>query len=506
MNKFEDKIKELSPEHDYPAGLIHPYWARKPLNVIEEIVNSFSKEGDVVLDPFMGSGTTLIAAAKNGRIPIGGDLSPVSGLLVKSIFESAADPEHFKLIIKNVYEDWIKFAISLYLTSNNMCVERENFKVIGQYTEGMFKLSFLNAKVKPIKNNKLKGSPEIINYEDYKNSVDEYKFSSKCNLSDIVFTENTRIAVHRGVRASDFFTKRNEVFIDYALSYIEKVLPSEQDKNFARLFLSSMIPLLRLSDKKASSQWPFWRPKEELTSRNPVVALERRYKSFNGLLNWEEGGLKSSLKNTTILNCAATDIANHVDAKVDLIITDPPYADHAPYMEYSDLYWSIISGERTTHLWSDEIVKTNAVGRELDSNSYESRMYESIYSCLSLLKENGYFVFFYLDKNINHWSAIKRALIDSNVLVENVIAITKQRRSMKSVTSPGKTLDGDLIVICRKSEYKQNNQKQRKLSDILEIIEGDTYFDRFACFIKEFLNTTIIDIDSCNLKDISRII
>ena len=43
----------------------------KPLDIIQNLVINSSKEGDIVLDPFLGSGTTAIAAANNGRHYIG---------------------------------------------------------------------------------------------------------------------------------------------------------------------------------------------------------------------------------------------------------------------------------------------------------------------------------------------------------------------------------------------------------------------------------------------------
>ncbi|TAA71657.1 site-specific DNA-methyltransferase [Planomicrobium okeanokoites] len=48
---------------------IHP--TQKPLKVIEEIMGIHSNKGDVVLDPFMGSGTTALAAMNTGRNFIG---------------------------------------------------------------------------------------------------------------------------------------------------------------------------------------------------------------------------------------------------------------------------------------------------------------------------------------------------------------------------------------------------------------------------------------------------
>ena len=48
---------------------------QKPLGLLERIVAIGSDPSDLVLDPFMGSGTSLIAAQRSGRRWLGGDIS-----------------------------------------------------------------------------------------------------------------------------------------------------------------------------------------------------------------------------------------------------------------------------------------------------------------------------------------------------------------------------------------------------------------------------------------------
>ena len=55
----------------YSGNKAHP--TEKAVSVITPLIRSFSKPGDVVLDPFMGSGSTNVAAALNGRRSIGID-------------------------------------------------------------------------------------------------------------------------------------------------------------------------------------------------------------------------------------------------------------------------------------------------------------------------------------------------------------------------------------------------------------------------------------------------
>lgn len=54
------------------SGYTHP--TRKPLNLIRYLVQTYSKEGDILLDPFMGSWTTARACKDLGRDFIGFEL------------------------------------------------------------------------------------------------------------------------------------------------------------------------------------------------------------------------------------------------------------------------------------------------------------------------------------------------------------------------------------------------------------------------------------------------
>jgi len=48
----------------------------KPVELLEDLVNGYSQEGDDIVDFFLGTGTTLIACHKLRRICIGTELSP----------------------------------------------------------------------------------------------------------------------------------------------------------------------------------------------------------------------------------------------------------------------------------------------------------------------------------------------------------------------------------------------------------------------------------------------
>src|SRR5690606_30894158 len=56
------------------AGEARVHTTQKPLSLMTQLVSLFSDPGETVLDPFAGSGTTLVAAKNLGRRAIGIEL------------------------------------------------------------------------------------------------------------------------------------------------------------------------------------------------------------------------------------------------------------------------------------------------------------------------------------------------------------------------------------------------------------------------------------------------
>ena len=70
------------------------YPSQKPEALLERILSALSSEGDVVLDPYAGSGTTLAVAARMGRKFIGIDASDVAIETLTARLESIFRPAY----------------------------------------------------------------------------------------------------------------------------------------------------------------------------------------------------------------------------------------------------------------------------------------------------------------------------------------------------------------------------------------------------------------------------
>lgn len=59
---------------EYSGNRHHP--TEKPVGSLQPLIESFTRQGDIVLDPFAGSGSTCVAAQRCGRRYIGIELLP----------------------------------------------------------------------------------------------------------------------------------------------------------------------------------------------------------------------------------------------------------------------------------------------------------------------------------------------------------------------------------------------------------------------------------------------
>lgn len=68
-----------------------PHPTQKPEELVRRLVAASSREGDLVVDPFAGSGTTLVVAERLGRRWVGGDRDPRYVALARDRLRAAAD-------------------------------------------------------------------------------------------------------------------------------------------------------------------------------------------------------------------------------------------------------------------------------------------------------------------------------------------------------------------------------------------------------------------------------
>lgn len=463
-------IKELKPIVDNPAGFMHNYMARKPYNVVSEIIKRFCPENGYVYDPMFGSGTTIIEASKLGRKAIGTDINLLAYKLCK-VSLTRWDLHKVEHAIDSFCEAVRSSCNPLYMhieENENRIVERCHFDRCGTElvpTVYWYKLQ---------KNGKLTGRKKAIASNAFIEQYEIYKHTEKQNIDDLALIPNSRIAIGPNATVYGYFCNRNLIAMDRILG----ILHSYQNSycyDILELLVSSAINLIKLSDKKASSQMPYWLPKKDVTSRNAVMIIEQKAVAFKEGLAYLCDKCKNFVGENDIVleNIPAQNISLNLlpNESIDLILTDPPYTDQVPYLEYNQLWYKVMGWNGfTDESLGAELVVSDAPSRNKDADDF-NHIFEVILSRISpALKTNGYFIMFYHSFDLKSWSKILRTMQEHGLTYCGQIPSATPRKSFKTIMTPKGTLDGNYIVVFQKratiesSEFDGSVDEAKKLA------------------------------------------
>ncbi len=96
--------------------LLHKWWARKPHNIVREYINAYSARGEVILDPFAGSGVTGIEAVRVGRRALLYDIDPLAVFLAR-LTALPVEPGKFEEYARRLQETVRLKLEELYVTT-----------------------------------------------------------------------------------------------------------------------------------------------------------------------------------------------------------------------------------------------------------------------------------------------------------------------------------------------------------------------------------------------------
>jgi adenine-specific DNA methylase len=99
---------------------LHIYWSKKPYKAIQDYIRHYTRPGDLVLDPFCGSGGTALAALMEGRKAVAIDRSPAATFITRN-YCTPVDPEALRAAFAEL-EAKVKPEIDwLYATRCDRC-------------------------------------------------------------------------------------------------------------------------------------------------------------------------------------------------------------------------------------------------------------------------------------------------------------------------------------------------------------------------------------------------
>ena len=238
-------IKELKPIVDNPAGFMHNYMARKPYNIVSEIIKRFCPESGCVYDPMFGSGTTIIEASKLGRNAIGTDINLLAYKLYKASL-TKWDLAEAKKLIDSFYKDVYSACQTLYEFAENgelRILERCHFdQISGELVPTQY-------WYKNIINGMPTGRKKTVASDAFSRLYQEMQSNNIKNIDNATLIPNSRIAIGNNATVYSYFCNRNLVAIDRIIEIL-RLYEQKPGYEILEILVSSAINLIKLSDKK----------------------------------------------------------------------------------------------------------------------------------------------------------------------------------------------------------------------------------------------------------------
>jgi 16S rRNA G966 N2-methylase RsmD len=431
---------------------VHPYFTRRPYNVIREYILRFSRERDCVVDPFGGSGVTAIEAFLENRAGIHNDINPLANFIAQGI-AGLAEGEI------SSYKDAL-----------------EQLKVICQ--------------------------PKIAEIEQDEAQNDQI-------LSSLPLPENVRLPANSDVeRYLDLFTPHQLAALALLKAEIEKIQdgPTRHGMLLAwsatlaklnKTFLSakgraasrggsSIFSIYRYKLAKEPVELPAWPTFEEraqnvIAAKQEIDAVIRLKKRTNGWFGAFEAR-----------NQDVEELSEQFKGKVDYIFTDPPYGGHISYIDLSTLWNNWLGLTPTEEIKQKEII----VGGELrhTEEEYIDRLRNSIRACVRMLKSERWLSIVFQHWNVAYFEAILSAAAETGAELKAAVAqVGDPIWSMHKKKNRESVLAGEMILTFLKTGARRRREKSNgfdlaeTIHDILSGLNSNTVYGEYL------FNRVIID-------------
>jgi DNA modification methylase len=465
----------------------HKFWARKPHNVVARYIMHYSEKGEIVLDPFVGSGVTAIESLVLGRKTIAIDLNPISTFMTEII----AKPVDIKKI-KDAY-DRIKSKArdrigSLYSTTCGKCGQKVNI-IVSVWERGNSYPIELRYYCPSCDRKRVK-QPSEQDKENI-NKINDMKIPYWVPSVELrypngrEYREGTHIKNESTV--ASLFTKRNLLALSILCHEIENEDPNIRD--FLKFAFSSVV---HLASKMApdrptrpfSSFWAqhrYWTP-ERFMESNVWSIFRSTIHGRQGLIRGKEDSNKvieyykeakkfddlQDSANILISTQSALDLSNIPDQKIDYVFTDPPYGGDIQYFELSTLWLAWLRGENNDerfnlNWWENEI--TINAEQEKDFEYYHSRLHVAFREIYRVLKPRRYLTVTFHNTDVKIYNSIIRAVIFAGFELDKIIYQPPARASAKALLQPYGSAIGDYYIRFRKPKVSIEQTEEREIDE-----------------------------------------
>lgn len=482
----------------------HSYHTKVPPEAIKPFIRAFTKPGDVILDPFSGSGMTGVAALAEGRHAVLSDLSPAAVHISRN-YTSWCDPKDFERAFRNVERQveptmrWLYHPIKQpgctieYTTWSDIFQCGECQKSIlywdvvhmagGTDAQGLTcphcdsyarKSELLWLAEQPVQTHYSSAGNRISAHEP---TQDELELIEEANAAPIPYwvprvpfgpeREMWR-ASHAAMgitEVSEFFTTRNL----HALAALRHAIVSTAEGRLREALMFAFTACVNRASRRY--QWNAKRPTNVMSGTLYISSLRYEWNVWSlfrrkaaDVRRYFEG-FPSTGATVQVMNRSATDLSCLTDGSMSMVFMDPPFGSNIFYAD-SSLLWESWLGHLTDS--TEEIVVNKSRGRvgggkTLDD--YGKLMSKAFSEVARVLKPGGYAVLAFSNSDDQVWLEIQKAMSAANLETQTVHVLDKGQPSIKGVKGvTGKenvtTLD---LLITMRSPLRTTKAKEKNV-------------------------------------------
>ena len=461
------------------------YFTRQSWDVVERNIKTFTNEGDVVLDPFGGSGITAIEAMMNGRVGIHTDLNPLSIFMVKAL---SAECD-----------------LDLLYTSTQEIIEE--FEALRPKSEKEAKEILKNAKYYP---NALDSEFGWIASQTKQNDVlwipqnepllwttkgltNLYQLFSKKQLAELailrrlIFKKTTPSGTKanrirkRALRYSLMLAFYNTLTMINLTYHTTNSNPNQKNAGnhfgfYYRYKLAKIPYLLDTAETFKRKVERVIKGKKELKPSPQQSTFYKAYykplesviKDFSGAMLKDRSNLdrldsiESKNNGEKIFQADATNLKEIESQSIDFIYTDPPYGAKIPYLDLSTMWNAWLDLPVDKEIRQKECIEKGSLDKT--RQEYYELMVKSLKEMYRVLKFNRWLAFVFQHQDPKLWQILRTSAEEIGFEYVGTIRQSNGQKTLKQRQFAATMVSGQLIVYYRKIKNKDTEIKA-KLGD-----------------------------------------
>jgi SAM-dependent methyltransferase len=507
--------------HSYHQG-------KKPHDAIREYVRHFTKPGDLVLDPFCGSGSTALAALLEERSCVAVDISPAATFITRgyvtpvpvSQFDRAAEA-----LLASIADDEREiYGIDCPTCNSPALIHATVFSTLYECTRCLNKVTLIEANEAGVGRGvraccphcAARGLTERISSRGTKHGFVPVRYvvqctSEQCNgpfevpaalvnpppvPDDNLWFPTGEIPeglTTKQPRSNGFdtiqslFGSRNRAALSRLLNRIEGLPVDDPLKSSLKLaFTGIVIAMSRLQGYHTDPRFPN-------QIQRGTLYTPPNHREYN-VFQWFGGKLRNLRSFYAALEkevsepwnvMTSTDSAvslNMPPESVDYIFTDPAYGGIVQYAE-ANWIWEKWLGF-STDWWPCEIVVNEPRG--ITFTMWRDRLLSAMAEAYRVLKPNRWLTLCFHGSSLE-WEAAQDVMAEAGFIPDQrstALTIETREKSQKQLTSD-KTVKRDIVVGFRKPRAAEATARLAITGE-----EDDTTFNQKVCrIVREYLGT-----------------